>query len=101
MTKRELKYNYWYPISVSIERLYKKGRKRVNNWYRAQWLMVFVGFIMVLIGICFISVVTDLKIYRYNKHFNNQIELTLDVPFTEIYTNWRTDGSPGQDPPER
>jgi hypothetical protein len=100
MTKREFKRKYWYPISVDIERALRKLRIRVDNWYRKNWSIVFAMFVVFVVGCTIPLIKHDLDHLLYIIKLDKQVNVMLDEPFTDRYTYWRTDGSPGQDPPK-
>lgn len=86
------KRKYWYPISVDIEIKLRKLRKFFDRVYLRTWSYLFVFFILTWLGCGFIIIKHDCDLLT--NHAN------LDVPFQTIYTSWRTDGNPGQDPPK-
>jgi len=100
MTSREFKREYWYPVSVDIERALRKIRIRIDRAYRKKWPIVFACYVMFLIGVAIIPIVKDTETLIERIKLNKQIEYTLDEPFSDRYQHWRTEGNPGQDPPK-
>jgi len=86
------KRKYWYPISVDIEIRLRKLRKIIDRIYLRTWSYLFALFILTWLGCGFIIIKHD---YDLLTNYAN-----LDAPFQSIYTSWRTDGNPGQDPPK-
>jgi hypothetical protein len=90
MYLRKLKWAIWYPISVDIERALRKLRIKIDRLYRKCWLYIFTSFIL-LNGVAgAISIKHD---YDLLKNYAR-----LDAQSSGIYVDWRTDGSPGQEP---
>lgn len=89
---RKFKRKYWYPISVDLERALKKLIRWANRvWLRVWPIFFIVPITLMLIG-AFLQVRHD---YSLIHNYSN-----LDAPNEGIYINWRTDGSPGQEPPK-
>ena len=92
-TLNKLKRKYWFPISVDIEIRLRKLRIAVDRLYRKIWPYIFGVFILI-VGFCaFVQIKYDYDLISNYAHF--------EALSSEIYTSWRTDGSPGQDPPEQ
>jgi hypothetical protein len=93
MNLRQIKRKYWYPISVDIEIKLRKLRKFTDKLYRRIWPYIF-GLFVLIVGFCaFIQMKHDYDLISNYAH--------IDALSADIYTSWRTDGSPGQDPPEQ
>jgi hypothetical protein len=92
MNLRKLKYRYWYPISVDIEIRLRKLARFIDRLYLKTWKYILGFFIYSFIILGCVSLYRDWTFYI--NHAN------LDSPFQALYTSWRTDGSPGQDPPK-
>jgi hypothetical protein len=92
MTFRQFKWKYWYPISVDIERALRKVCIRVDRWYAKNWLIIFIGMIMLQISIAIVPIKRDYDLRDNYAHF--------DALSSEYYTSWRTDGKLGTEPPK-
>jgi len=92
MNCRTLKRKYWYPISVDIERTLRKFRKLVDKTYRKIWPYIFVIFILSWGYCAYIKMSYDYSLINNYAHF--------EALSSDFYTKWRTDGLPGQEPPE-
>ena len=70
--------------------------RKFNRWFNRVWLKVFwvVPTIFLSLGF-FIAFKFAYEDYKLLSNVAN-----VDAPFTDTYTKWRTDGSPGQDPPK-
>ena len=90
---RKLKRKYWYPISVDIERLLRRWRCHLDRAYRKKWPIVFAFFIMFQLGAVLPLVIQDYDRLENYAHF--------DALNEGVYSSWRTDGLPGQDPPTK
>ena len=89
---RMLKQKYWYPISVDLERALKK----LIRWANRVWLRIWPIFFIVPVTLMLIGAFLQMKHdYSLIHNYSN-----LDAPNEGIYINWRTDGSPGQEPPK-
>jgi len=86
------KRKYYYPVSVDIEIKLRKIRKLIDRLYLQIWPYIFAFFILTWIGCGSIIIKHDYDLLT--NHAN------LDTPFQSIYTSWRTDGDPGQEPPK-
>jgi len=93
MNCKTLKRKYWYPISVDIEIRLTKLRRWIDQLYRKYWGIVFVLVLLPYIAFAAWRMYHD---YSLIHNYAN-----LDAPFSDIYSHWRTDGSPGQEPPKR
>ena len=60
-------------------------------WLRV-WLIFFITPIIIMLIGAFLQMKHD---YSLIHNYSN-----LDAPNEGIYINWRTDGSPGQEPPK-
>lgn len=92
MNFRELKRTYWYPISVDIERALRKVRIKIDRLYKKIWIYLFTLLLLPYVGFA------SYRMYHDYSLINNYAN--LDAPFAPAYTEWRTDGSPGQPAPE-
>ena len=92
MTKREIKRKYWYPISVSIELYLRKIRIKIDRLYKKVWPLIFALWVLIIMIWATLQFKHD---YDLIHNYAN-----LDVLNEGIYSNWRTDGNPGQDPPK-
>ena len=92
MSLRKLKYKYWYPVSIEIEIILRRFRRWIDRLYRRYWGLVFA-----LVMLPYIAFAAWRMYYDYSLIHNYA---NLDAPFSDYYTKWRTDGSPGQDPPK-
>jgi hypothetical protein len=92
MTLRQIKRKYWYPISVDIEIRLRKLRKPVDRLYRKIWPYIFASFVIFWFYCAFLKMRYDYSLIGNYAH--------IDALSTDFYTSWRTDGSPGQDPPK-
>jgi len=92
MNRRSFKHKYWYPISVDIERTLRKFRRLVDRTYRKIWPYIFTAFILFWLFIAY----TRMK-YDYSLIHNYA---NIDIPLSDFYTKWNTEGKPGQDPPK-
>jgi hypothetical protein len=86
------KRKYWYPISVDIEIRSRKLRKFVDRTYKKIWPLIFAFFLSVWFFWGYLE-------YKNGMYLLNNYA-RIDAPFQGIYTTWRTDGSPGQEPPK-
>ena len=90
--QKTFKYKYWYPISVDIERALRKFRKLVDRTYLKIWPYILILFVLSW-GFCaFIKMSYDYSLINNYSHF--------EALSSDLYTKWRTDGNPGQDPPK-
>jgi hypothetical protein len=89
---RKLKRKYWYPISVDLERALKKLIRWANRVWLKVWPIFFIVPITLMLIGAFLQVRHD---YSLIHNYSN-----LDAFNEGIYINWRTDGSPGQEPPK-
>jgi len=88
---RKAKRKYWYPISVSIEIGLRKLRKRIDNFYKRNYLYVLFVILLPSLLLGAFSMYRDYSLIENYAH--------IEVLNQGIYSTWRTDGSPGQDPP--
>jgi hypothetical protein len=88
---RKLKRKYWYPISVSIELTLRKIRIAIDRFYRKTWVYIYI-----LIMLPFVLFAAYRMHYDYTLIHNYA---NLDAPFAPIYTEWNTEGKPGENPP--
>jgi hypothetical protein len=100
MNIRKLKYKYWYPISVDIERFLRKLRMKVDRIYNKIWPFTFTFYVIILLAAGSISITKDTQKYIAGIKMDRRINLILDEPFSDYFQHWRTDGSPGQEPPK-
>jgi hypothetical protein len=89
---RKLKRKYWYPISVDLERSLNK----LIRWANRVWLRIWPIFFIVPVTLMLIGAFLQVK-HDYSLIHNY---INLDAFNEGIYINWRTDGSPGQEPPK-
>jgi hypothetical protein len=89
---REFKRKYWYPISVDIERALRKFRIRTDALYRKIWPYIFAFWVVSVLVWGSLQFKHDYDLIHNYAHFETLSE--------GIYVNWRTDGSPGQEPPK-
>jgi len=64
--------------------------KRINRLYLKIWPYIFIFWVLVVL-----TWGTLMFLHDYNLLHNCA---NLDAPFSDYYTKWRTDGSPGKDP---
>jgi len=88
---RKAKRKYWYPISVSIEIKLRKLQKRIDNFYKRNYLYVLFVVLLPSLLLGAFSMYREYSLIENYAHFEalNQ----------GIYSTWDTSGSPGQDPP--
>jgi hypothetical protein len=89
---RKLKRKYWYPISVDIELSLRKLRRFVDKVYRIIWPYIFGAWIALVLAWGTLMVKHD---YDLIHNYAN-----IDALNAGIYSSWRTDGLPGQEPPK-
>jgi hypothetical protein len=90
---RKLKRKYWYPISVALERALRKLRRFVDRVYRRIWPYIFGLWVALVLTWGTLMVKHDYNLIQNYAH--------IDALNEGIYSNWRTDGLPGQDPPTK
>lgn len=88
---QKLKWKYWYPISVEIDYQLHRLRKFIDRLYLKIWPYIFAAFIALWSTWAYLQIKHD---YNLIHNYAN-----LDFANSDFYTKWRTDGSPGQDPP--
>jgi hypothetical protein len=93
MNLRQIKRKYWYPISVDIEIRLRKLRRFIDRLYRKIWPYIFASFIIFWFYCAFLKMSYDYSLIKNYSHF--------EALSSCVYTSWRTDGSPGQDPPKK
>jgi hypothetical protein len=80
------------PIQVPIEWELNKIRRKIDNFYKLiGWKILSILFLVLWLSI--------LKAGTYWDRDWSRAFANIDLPNSPFYTNWRTDGSPGQDPP--
>jgi len=92
MTFSSLKRRYWYPISVDLEIRLTKLRRFIDRLYLKVWRFILAFWITLCLFWGYLMFMHD-----YNLIHNYA---DLDAPFSDVYTHWRTDGLPGQEPPK-
>jgi hypothetical protein len=75
---------YWYKIKLI---------KGINRTYRRVWPIIFITFISIWVYCGAIKMRYDYSLIENYAHF--------EALSSDFYTRWMTDGSPGQDPPEK
>ena len=87
------KRKHIYPLLVPIEFELRKIRIKTDRLYRKIW-----GYLYVLLMLPFI-VAGTCQIVKDYKRLSNVAN--IDAFNTPQYTSWRTDGNPGQNPPNQ
>ena len=64
----------------------------INKLYLKVWRFILAFWIVLCLSWGYLQFKHD---YSLIHNYAN-----LDAPFSDYYTKWRTDGSPGQDPPK-
>jgi hypothetical protein len=96
---RRLKWKYWYPISVDIERALGKLRRKTDALYNKIWPFVFASYVLIILGAAIVPISKDTLNYFAGIKMDRRVNSLLDEPFSDRFQHWRTDGNPGQDPP--
>jgi hypothetical protein len=88
---QQLKWTYWYPISVEIEVQLRRLRRFVDRLYLRIWPLILALWVALVLVWGTLQFKHD---YDLIHNYAN-----IDALNEGIYSTWRTDGNPGQEPP--
>lgn len=84
----------WRKAKIYFQALVIYNRYKLIRWANRVWLKVWPIFFIVPITLMLIGAFLQVRHdYSLIHNYSN-----LDAPNEGIYINWRTDGSPGQEP---
>lgn len=86
----------WRRAKIHFQAIVIYNKFRLIRWSNRVWLKVWPIFFIVPVTLMLIGAFLQVRHdYSLIHNYSN-----LDVPYQGIYINWRTDGSPGQEPPK-